>query len=79
MDKMEIHRTPWFNFFHAPGQLRILLSAFETIKLEPYCVTKLRMPLKDIRSNSQPKRLKRKLDNGRELGNKRHKSWRQSN
>lgn len=76
VDKMEIHQTPWFNFFHAPGQLRILLSAFETIKLEPYWVTKLRMPLKDIRSNSQPKCLKRNLDNGRELGNKRHKLWR---
>ena len=60
VDKMEIHQTPWFNFLHASGQLWILLSAFENIKLEPCCVTKLRMPLKGIRSNSQLKRLKRK-------------------
>lgn len=73
VDKMEIHGTPWFNFLHASGQLRILLSAFEDIKLEPYRVTELRMPLKDMKSNTQGKRSKCKLDNGEELENRRQK------
>ena len=58
---MEITRTPWFNFFHPAGQLRILLSAFQNTTLQPPQPHPTRRPVSpaDIRPNADVSRSKR--------------------
>ena len=82
VDKIEIHQTPWFNFFHPSSQLQLLLAVFEKLRLDlhkvfkmtPYQGIKSRMPLKDIQSHTESKRPKRKPKIREQLENKKQKS-----
>lgn len=81
-DKMIIHRTSWFNFLDASGQLLTLLSTFEGIELEPKVEPKraigTQVPLQEITTNAPRQRSKRRFDNGEEQENQRSKLQRVS-
>ena len=79
-DKIIIHRTSWFNFSDASGQLQVLLSTFEGIELEPKVepnrAMRTQVPLQENTSNVPRQRSKRRFDNREELDSQRSKSQR---
>jgi hypothetical protein len=81
-DKMIIHRTSWFNFLDASGQLQVLLSTFEGIELEPRVEPnrdmRTQVPLQEITNNVPRQQSKRRFDSVEELDNQKSKSQRVS-